>query len=156
LVSRFDVTSFDILVGPDAGFVRSVSAASYCGYDVTAESIVAGFGSMLAPSTQAATSIPLPTTLAGVSMKIKDSAGVERLAPLFFVSPGQINYQVPTGAALGPAIVNGMNGGSDFISAINIVKVAPALFTANADGRGVPAAFALRIKSDGSQTVEPV
>ena len=156
LVSSFDVTSFNILVVNPKGFVRSVSAASYCGFSVPAESIVAGFGSALAPSTQAATSIPLPTTLAGASVKITDSARVERLAPLFFVSPGQINYQVPADAALGPAGVTAINGGDNFYGGINIVKVAPALFAANADGRGVPAGFALRVRSDGSQIAEPM
>ncbi|MGH9938071.1 MAG: family 10 glycosylhydrolase, partial [Blastocatellia bacterium] len=148
LVTSFDVTISQAIAGPNTRFVRSVSAASYCGNAVTAESIVAGFGSTLAASTQAATAIPLPTTLAGASVNIKDSADVERLAPLFFVSPGQINYLVPSGVALGQASVFVLGSG-DIQGGINIVKVAPALFAANADGLGVPAGFALRVRSDG-------
>src|SRR5262249_43988400 len=64
----------------------SVSAASYAVGGLPSESIVAGFGANLATSVQAAASTPLPTTLAGVSVKIRDSADAERLAPLFFVS----------------------------------------------------------------------
>jgi uncharacterized protein (TIGR03437 family) len=45
----------------------------------------------------AAASTPLPTELAGV--RVRDALGVERLAPLFFVSPSQINYLMPAGAA---------------------------------------------------------
>src|SRR5262249_16129864 len=37
-----------------------------------------------------------------------------------------------------------------------INPVAPALFTADASGQGVPAAVALRVRADGSQSVEPV
>jgi uncharacterized protein (TIGR03437 family) len=52
-------------------------------------------------STNAAASIPLPGELAGTTVKVRDSAGVERSAPLFFVSPNQINYQLPPGTASG-------------------------------------------------------
>ncbi len=150
------VSGFDLLLDRRASQVVAVSAASYCGPATAPESIVAAFGSSLASSTQAATSLPLPTTLGGASVKIKDSAGVERLSPLFFASPGQINLQVPAGAALGAAMLTVMNGGANFNGALNIARVAPALFAANADGRGAPAAVALRIRSDGTQIVEPV
>jgi len=53
-------------------------------------SIVELYGSGLAPGNVEAPALPLPTTLQGVSVTV---AG--RLAPLFFVSPGQINIQVP-------------------------------------------------------------
>jgi uncharacterized protein (TIGR03437 family) len=35
---------------------------------------------------------------------------------------------------------------------VNIQTVSPALFTANADGKGVPAAVALRVAATGAQT----
>ena len=37
-----------------------------------------------------------------------------------------------------------------------IANVAPGLFTANADGGGVPAALAFRLKGSGAQSYEPV
>jgi uncharacterized protein (TIGR03437 family) len=37
-----------------------------------------------------------------------------------------------------------------------IHAIAPSLFAANADGQGVAAAVALRVKADGSQQFEPV
>jgi len=46
---------------------------------------------------EVAATVPLPTTLAGTTVRVRDSAGVERLGPLFFVSAGQINYQLPPG-----------------------------------------------------------
>jgi uncharacterized protein (TIGR03437 family) len=39
---------------------------------------------------------------------------------------------------------------------IDIQPVAPAIFTANANGRDVPAGFAIRIGRDGSQTSLPI
>ncbi|MGH9841878.1 MAG: hypothetical protein ACREEM_24245 [Blastocatellia bacterium] len=49
---------------------------------------------------RSASSAPLPTTLGGVSVRALDSAKTERLAPLFFVSPAQVNYQMPPGTAV--------------------------------------------------------
>src|SRR5262249_53124174 len=74
-----------------ANTVTSVSAASFSATKLTSEGIAAAFGTGLATTTQVATSLPLPTALAGTTVTVKDSAGSERLAPLFFVSPGQIN-----------------------------------------------------------------
>ncbi len=48
----------------------------------------AGDDPFLAATTQAATTLPLPTTLAGVSVTVKNSLGDERLAPLFFIFAG--------------------------------------------------------------------
>src|SRR5262245_28997659 len=83
------------------GSLATVSAASYVGTKLASESIVVTFGSGLADTTMAASSNPLPTLLAGTSVKVKDNAGMERLAPLFFVSPNQINCQIPPGSVSG-------------------------------------------------------
>jgi uncharacterized protein (TIGR03437 family) len=113
----------------------SVSAASFASASLAPESIVAAFGTDLAVATQAATVTPLPTDLAGTTVKIRDSAGRETLAPLFFVSNAQVNYLIPAGMANGAATVN-VTAGDGFASsgAIQIVPVAPGLFTANANG----------------------
>lgn len=135
--------------------VATVSAASYNG-ELAAESIVAAFGENLAAGVTLATSVPLPTTLGGVTVKIKDSAGMERNAPLFFVSPSQINYQVPAGASVGEAEL-GVYSGDKLIATgtIPIVAASPGLFSANSSGEGVPAATLLRVRG-GAQFYEPV
>jgi len=137
--------------------VASVSAASFATGPLAPEAIVAAFGANLAANTQTARELPLPTQLAGVSVRVGDGLGAERLAPLFFVSPEQINYQIPSGTAGGQAIVT-VTGGSHIIAAGSVVitNVAPGLFSANANGQGVAAAVALRIKADGAQSFEPV
>ncbi len=94
------------------GAVANVSAASFTGPTLASESIVAAFGAGLATTTQTAGAIPLPTSLAGTTITVRDSAGTERLAPLFFVSPDQVNYQMPPGTMPGLATVT-INGGGE-------------------------------------------
>jgi len=137
--------------------LANVSAASYSASALAPEAIIAAFGSELATTMQSAATTPLPTTLAGTRVLVKDSAGTERPAPLFFVSPGQINYQIPPGTAVGLATVTATSGnGRIAVGTIQVAAVAPALFSANADGQGVAAAVALRVKADGTQIYEPV
>jgi uncharacterized protein (TIGR03437 family) len=137
--------------------VASVSAASFAGPTLVSEAIVAAFGVGLANTTQAAGSLPLPVELAGTRLLVRDSAGIERAAPLFFVAPTQVNYQMPPGLAPGLASVTVMNTGNAVaFGAVQLAAVAPGLFAANANGQGVAAAVALRIKSDGAQSFEPI
>ncbi len=137
--------------------VTSISAASYLGNEVASESMIAAFGANLAMRTEAASGLPLPTALAGTFVKVRDSAGLERDAALFFVSPGQVNYLVPAGTQNGLATVT-VTSGDGTISAgtLNIASVAPGLFAANANGRGVAAAVLLRVKPDNSQSFEVI
>jgi uncharacterized protein (TIGR03437 family) len=137
--------------------VANVSAASFSGTTLASESIVAAFGAGLATTTQSAATLPLPTSLDGTTINVKDSAGAERLAPLFFVSPAQANYQMPPGTLSGTATVTITNRyGEVSAGTVRIASVAPGLFAANANGQGVAAAVALRIKADGTQSFEPV
>jgi hypothetical protein len=71
------------------GTLAPTSAASYDRFTLASESIAALFGAGLATTTQVATTIPLPTSLANTTVKLRDGGGVERAAPLFFVSPNQ-------------------------------------------------------------------
>ena len=145
----------EIKITPRA--VANVSAANYRGPDIARESIVAAFGNAFGTTTMAASINPLPVELASIRIIIKDSAGTERAAPLFFVSPTQINYQVPPGTALGKASLTFFNAfGSQSFGEISVVDVAPGLFSANANGQGVAAAVAVRVRANGSQVTEDV
>jgi uncharacterized protein (TIGR03437 family) len=128
--------------------VTTVSAASYRGSEIARESIVSAFGSNLATAAQAANTLPLPTTLAGASVSVKDSAGTARLAPLFYVSPTQINYQIPPGTANGTAEVSMLNNGLVVAKGTSIVmSTMPGLFSATADGKGLAAASVQRVRN---------
>jgi uncharacterized protein (TIGR03437 family) len=99
----------------------------------------------------------LPTSLNGVQVKVRDAAGIERDAPLFFVSPGQINFLVPLGTANGAATLTVTRQGNPVgQGTINIEAVAPGFFSANANGLGLAAAVALRIRADGTRVFEPL
>jgi uncharacterized protein (TIGR03437 family) len=135
----------------------SVSAASFSATALAPESITALFGVDLATGTASATTTPLPTSLVGTNVKVRDSLGNERLAPLFFVSPGQINYLVPSGTAAGNAVVIATNStGTIGTGQIRVETVAPGLFAANSNGQGVAAAVALRVSANGQQTYEAI
>ena len=137
--SRGGTEHFITKLGADA---VTVSAASYSSAALTSKAIVAAFGPALATSTAPATALPLPTTLAGTTVKITDSTGTERLAPLFFVSQAQVNYEVPADTAAGPASVTITSGDGHVSSAvIQVAVAAPSIFTTNSSGTGAAAAI---------------
>ncbi len=140
------------------GKVTSVSAAHYLpSAPVAPESIIAAFGANLATETKVATDINLPTTLGNVTVKIKDSLGVELPAPLFYVSSGQINYQVPANLAYGLGLVTVYNGSEiTALGELHLSRSAAGIFSANSDGNGVAAAILQRRQPDGSDIFEQV
>src|SRR5262249_58032418 len=85
--------------------LSTVSAASFIGTTLASEAIGAGFGQSLATLTQPATTLPLPLSLAGTTVRVRVSRGTQRDAPLVFVSPGLLNYQHPPGTENGPASI---------------------------------------------------
>lgn len=132
---------------------RVVSAASYVGPGVAAESIATAFGDQLSPATGEAAALPLPTSLAGFTLTITDGRGIERPAPLFYISPAQVNFLLPAGVAPGQARVAIFNGPVLRSTArIQVESVSPALFTRDASGKGLAAATAVRVGADGSAT----
>ncbi len=135
----------------------SVSGASFTGHDNAQEAIVSLFGQGFATTSQAAPSTPLPTTLAGTSVMLRDGLGVERTASLFYVSPTQINYQIPPNSAPGMATVTVINNSKTVArGTVQIVAVAPSVFAASSDGQGFAAAQIVRIKTGNVQLIEPV
>ena len=106
------------------------NGASFAAGTVANGSIVSAFGSGLAGVTLSAPSVPLPTNLGGVTVTVKDATGASFLAPLFYVSPGQINFAVPDGAAPGKATVTISSGSKVFTASQQIGPVAPGLFSA--------------------------
>ena len=145
----------DAPVGPTPVFSSDgiVNAGSFTGNTIAAEMIVSIFGTDLAGQLAVATSVPLPTTLAGTTVEVTDSQGITRPAPLFFVSGAQLNCLIPMGTAAGPAtLVIRSNGQASAGVLKQVASVAPGLFSANANGAGVAAAAAVRVDGQGIQT----
>ena len=119
--------------------VQAASAALVNGasYDPTRTvapgSIAALFSSgMTTDQPQSASTFPLPTTLANLSVKIDGLS-----APLFYASADQVNLQVPSGVDLGSANVEVFRNGIASPVATGtatIVEAAPGIFTINATG----------------------
>lgn len=115
------------------GTIALVNAASYEPV-VAPGSIAALFGNGLAAQTQAASTLPLPAALAGITVKIGG-----RIAPLFFVSPSQINLQVPSGLNAGSVTIEVFSNDATTptqTGTVTIAAAAPGLFTTNASGQG--------------------
>jgi uncharacterized protein (TIGR03437 family) len=152
-----DAKFIEVAHGPTgASFVAfaplaSVNAGSYLEGN-TSSAIIASFGSNLASGVEVAKTLPLPTELGGVSVWIDGNP-----AGLFFVSPTQINYQVPDDLLPGAAQVAVMRDGQTVAQGtLELGNVGPSLFTADASGQGVPAGVLLRVKANGQQSYEPL
>jgi uncharacterized protein (TIGR03437 family) len=109
------------VLGPNS----AVNAASFApGAPVAPGSYVAVFGSNFSSATISAQSVPLPTTLGNTSVTVN---GVQ--VPLYFVSPTQINIQMPFNVANGAQTIQVNRGAT--ASAQQLVGVqtySPAIF----------------------------
>ncbi len=123
-----------------------VNAASFSTDGAIApDTLATAFGAFNTQNNQSysAPGLPLPTTLGGVRVGI--SGGAQ--AGLFFVSPTQINFVVPSGLPDGPATITVVSAdGTSRTGMVTIVRASPGIFTARANGQGTPAGFAT---SDG-------
>jgi uncharacterized protein (TIGR03437 family) len=119
-----------------AGIVNNFSGAL-----TAAPGMIAGvYGSQMAPAGTAlvAEGLPLPLTLGGVSATVN---GVT--APLYYVSPGQIDVQIPYETGAGTAVLAINNNGQIATLAFPVAVTAPGLYpsaVSNSTGLGVPTA----------------
>jgi uncharacterized protein (TIGR03437 family) len=136
----------------------TVNAASYLPR-LAPGAIAVAFGTRLAESSLVAESLPLPVSLHGIGVRVLDSQNYLFSAPIFFISPGQINFLIPEQAALGEARIFIFNEDESIAQGnLLITNSAPALFTFTANGKGAPTAlttsdgehFAAVANADGS------
>ncbi len=115
-----------------------VNAADYS-LELSPGAIFTVFGRNLAAATVSASTLPLPETLGGVSVELVSGAEV-RKARLFFVSPGQVNAQMPFACLAGDVRVRVRNGGGlSNEGTVRLKAHSPRLFTMSLDGKGQPA-----------------
>ena len=102
-------------------------------------SLVSIFGVNLASQTAFANAVPLPVTLGGVSVSFNGIA-----APLLFISPQQINaqlpWEVPTAGQVSVVVTNGTTPSQ--AQAVQVAAFAPSLFTVGG--------YAVAVNPDGS------
>ncbi len=111
-----------------------VNAASYAGSAVSPGSLVSIFGSQLSLITGATGGLPLPIAFADVIVTVNGLP-----TPLLYVSPAQINAQIPSGVATGTAqMVITVAGAASAAFPFNVQPSAPGVFQASA-GEGAAA-----------------
>jgi len=114
----------------------AVNAASFqAGAPVAQGGLATITGSALAASTATPSGQALPSSLGNRVVQIDDQLA----APLGLVSPGQVNFQVPSTAPLGTARVAVRTADTNELVAggsILIAPVSPGLFTASSSGSG--------------------
>lgn len=118
--------SFAVRAQPVVGGVTNGAS-----FDATLSpgSIGSVFGTRLALSNDAASSLPLPRSLSGTVVRV---GGVQ--APLYFVSAGQINFQVPFETTAGTAALTVTTSeGTSAVRNIEVSAVSPAIFALGTD-----------------------
>jgi len=143
MYNYLDGTSYRNASGAEAGspavisptFIN-VSAASYELGPLTPGGLVtatAAYGSVLATSTEAASTAVWPTSLGGATVTVRDAAGMSYAAEVLYASPTQVNYRIPAASSTGYATLIITAGGKSSNSNISINAVYPHVFIANAE-----------------------
>jgi len=100
------------------------------GENLAPGTLVSIFGTDLANGTEGWLGPPAPTRLGGVRVKVGD-----RFAPVFFVSPGQINALIPYETPVGSVpitIVTGPGAQGNTVT-VDLARTAPGIFTVGGD-----------------------
>ena len=131
-----------------------LNAASYASGSLAPNSYGVVFGANLATL---ATASGLASTLGGTSIQVTGPAGKVGNALLYFASPTQVNFLLPSNPSQGMATLTVINQtGPTATTSITLAAVAPGLFSADATGTGVAAGSALLVSADGTQTQLPI
>ncbi|MDZ7637717.1 MAG: hypothetical protein U5J83_05625, partial [Bryobacterales bacterium] len=138
--------------GPSAE--ATVDGASFRPLPLAAASIFSIFGKRLSASTTSATTLPLPNRL-GTTEVLLTVGGQSWKAPLFYVSETQVNFLVPAEVPSGGGTLEVIrDDAASPVRPITVEAVAPALFTANSDGKGAPAGYAIRVLGEHQERDE--
>jgi uncharacterized protein (TIGR03437 family) len=101
------------------------------------------FGTDLATGTAAAQSLPLPIDILGTKVIVQDPSLPDPIiAHLYFVSPGQVNFQIPfevvrTNISISVSTPQGTSNALN----VNLSPMAPGIFSQTSDGTGTALAF---------------
>jgi uncharacterized protein (TIGR03437 family) len=129
-VYRFSVSTTPPVSAITSGGV--VNSASFTAA-VAAGGLASVWGSYVLDSPSQATGVPLPTTLAGLSIQIGNT-----LAPLLYASASLVNLQIPWEAAGQSQVTLSafLNGQSGPAQTAKLVPFAPGIFAMNGQGTG--------------------
>jgi uncharacterized protein (TIGR03437 family) len=109
---------------PASTFISGLANAASFAQTYAPGAAVSVFGSQLAPSVGSAANIPLPLSVAGVAATVNGVA-----APLYFISPGQVNLQIPYETpANETATLQIDNNGQAASQTFTVAAAAPGIF----------------------------
>ena len=147
--------SFVVGGSPDVSIVGLQNAFSFQSVFAPGMSMTV-YGSNLAAGTQAATRLPFPLTMQGVTATVNGIA-----APIAYASPGQLNIQVPYETGAGPAVLAVNRGGQVAAYPFTVSITAPGIYPSaidNSTGKPVttaPAGAVLLLFMTGEGDVTP-
>jgi len=124
VVPQYLVVPVTFVVGPSTttqitGVANNASFATVFAPGMQA----AVFGTALAPGTLIANRLPLPLSQLGVTATVNGNN-----APFYYVSPTQLNIQIPYETGAGPAVLAVNNNGQIAYFPLQITPVAPQLY----------------------------
>jgi uncharacterized protein (TIGR03437 family) len=155
-----NLPQFGVLLNnsPGRAPVLTVVSGANSGGSAVPGSLATAYGTNLAATTAMASGSNLPTALGGISLSVRGADGVDRLAQLAYVSPGQINFLVPAGTPANYAAFNvtppGQTGPGDARSAL-LSDGNFEIFTADSSPTGVAAAIVETADAAGNVTTYP-
>jgi uncharacterized protein (TIGR03437 family) len=126
------------------------NGASFATLATAAGSLASIFTSTGAKQNYSASAVPLPTSLGGVTLRLGGTLDLSTTAgwvysptgavqaPLLFVGPNQINFQVPPGlAASAPLPVQLTRAdGTTSLTTVSLAQASPGLFSLTMNGQG--------------------
>lgn len=117
--------------GPPAISANGVVNAASFKSPVSPGALATVFGTSFASQNIGSFSLPLPASLGGVTVNVNGKA-----APVLYVTPNQINFQVPFETAIGTATVTvTIDGRTSNSVSVPVLTAAPELFTSS--GRAI-------------------
>lgn len=142
-------------ISPTLNTPLVLSAANPGAAAIAPGSLAFAFGQGLATGTPGEILGIFPSSFAGTSVTITDSAGKSSLAPLLFVSSAQVTFLVPLEVASGFAKVTVTSAaGSQTAPTVQIAPIAPGLFTIN--NASLAAGYAIRESAGGTRIVDQI
>lgn len=153
---RFRLLSVEVPAPAISSVLNAASRSSTVAPGVIAVVQGTDLASDSSPAIALPRSTSLPTILQGTSVIIAHDSGTESAkqeAGLYSVTPTETTFRMPEDFQSGLATVTVMHeGGLSEPIVVQVSRVAPGLFAANGDGRGVAAATAFRVSGDGTRT----
>jgi uncharacterized protein (TIGR03437 family) len=154
-VSRLNSGVIAVLLNdsPGDGLLTAGVSSTTLTWPIGEGSIASAFGTSLAPQPAAASGNSFPTTLGGIRVHVRDSTG-DKLAPLLYVSPTQINYVMTSSDAF--AFIGIERVGSTYVERGIGVSIGPLEAGFYSVGAGLAAGSALSVSENYTETEVPV